>query len=425
MTDPVITIVRRCVEDLLALVGHDHAALFIEGRCRDLAEQMERVVERLEYRVGVHSQSQSLVDRLEEAEKRADSWQRERGAIMAALADADIECDDPVDGIRRLAESDAMGDDALAERDERERVIDAVKDRLGIEREWSNLYGYFEFIEEVEGVLHRLRSSGHSVTGLNSETDKSKDTSERLRAFQETYCAMLDVPGMGKAAVPRFVAAYVERLREASIQAEQRYLNETGQLEKDLALIRSGPNWRERLRQLTEAEEIAKEHSKDLPDGLWRWTWDPACYTLRRHSGDPAATVWTNGTWHTWDVAGIGGENSSESTVEAAMREALASVIHQGWDLTPPQCPACDGLGFVDEDPSEEEDISPARPTLYKGSIYCDECDGDLSEHRCRCCGADLYEGSAHLVMIPRWVIDKAESQAISEPQNINEGGDE
>lgn len=44
-----------------------------------------------------------------------------------------------------------------------------------------------------------------------------------------------------------------------------------------------------------------------------------------------AATVWANGTWHTWDRFGIGGENSQESTVERAKIEAAASAIAQGF----------------------------------------------------------------------------------------------
>lgn len=43
------------------------------------------------------------------------------------------------------------------------------------------------------------------------------------------------------------------------------------------------------------------------------------------------ATVWNNGTWHTWDRNGVGGENSCESGVVKAMTEAAASAISQGF----------------------------------------------------------------------------------------------
>jgi len=44
-----------------------------------------------------------------------------------------------------------------------------------------------------------------------------------------------------------------------------------------------------------------------------------------------AATVWGDGTWHTWDKNGVGGENSKEDTVEKAKIEASASAMAQGF----------------------------------------------------------------------------------------------
>lgn len=43
------------------------------------------------------------------------------------------------------------------------------------------------------------------------------------------------------------------------------------------------------------------------------------------------ATVWPNGTWHTWDKWGVGGENSAEDTVAEAKVQAAASAIAQGF----------------------------------------------------------------------------------------------
>lgn len=41
------------------------------------------------------------------------------------------------------------------------------------------------------------------------------------------------------------------------------------------------------------------------------------------------ANVYDNGTWHTWDQNGTGGENSQERSILMAKVEAEASVIRQ------------------------------------------------------------------------------------------------
>ncbi len=48
-------------------------------------------------------------------------------------------------------------------------------------------------------------------------------------------------------------------------------------------------------------------------------------------SGKTAATVWSNGVWHTWDREGTGGENSEERSVPEAKRQAFAAVAVQGF----------------------------------------------------------------------------------------------
>ncbi len=45
--------------------------------------------------------------------------------------------------------------------------------------------------------------------------------------------------------------------------------------------------------------------------------------------GTDLATVWPNGTWHTWDANGIGGENDTEPTVELAKAAALEALQRQ------------------------------------------------------------------------------------------------
>jgi hypothetical protein len=57
-------------------------------------------------------------------------------------------------------------------------------------------------------------------------------------------------------------------------------------------------------------------------DGEWR------LYVSNRRY---VATVWPNGTWHTWDRDKCGAENSVESTVKQAKVEAAASAIAQGF----------------------------------------------------------------------------------------------
>lgn len=70
-----------------------------------------------------------------------------------------------------------------------------------------------------------------------------------------------------------------------------------------------------------------------LPGWLWEPTWirryAATTIVLRTPTGREAAYLWTNGTWHTWDVDGIGGENSQEGDVAAARDEAIAAVVRQ------------------------------------------------------------------------------------------------
>lgn len=44
-----------------------------------------------------------------------------------------------------------------------------------------------------------------------------------------------------------------------------------------------------------------------------------------------AARVWKNGTWHTFNRYGHGGENDAEDTVREAKRQAADSAIMQGF----------------------------------------------------------------------------------------------
>jgi hypothetical protein len=52
-------------------------------------------------------------------------------------------------------------------------------------------------------------------------------------------------------------------------------------------------------------------------------------WELRTPGGRNAATVWDNGTWHTWDRRGVGMENEEASTPERAKWIAYCSVLGQ------------------------------------------------------------------------------------------------
>lgn len=81
----------------------------------------------------------------------------------------------------------------------------------------------------------------------------------------------------------------------------------------------------------------------------WRWIKKPddPINKGERELLDPQgrcrATVWPNGTWHTWDTDGVGGENDQAVSHDGevarpmayimrdAMDCALAAVVRQGW----------------------------------------------------------------------------------------------
>jgi hypothetical protein len=79
----------------------------------------------------------------------------------------------------------------------------------------------------------------------------------------------------------------------------------------------------------------AAGHTWCEPKLGWEWRkqqeghWD-----LIAPSGKMAATVWPNGTWHTWDEDGTGGQNSverGEHRMGEAKRQAWASLWEQQW----------------------------------------------------------------------------------------------
>jgi len=68
----------------------------------------------------------------------------------------------------------------------------------------------------------------------------------------------------------------------------------------------------------------------------WFWAATHKEWNLRQKNNAPSrATVFPNGVWHTWDHNGVGGENSSAATVDAAKSEAFEAAKRQVF-LNPP-----------------------------------------------------------------------------------------
>ncbi len=64
----------------------------------------------------------------------------------------------------------------------------------------------------------------------------------------------------------------------------------------------------------------------------WTWSETEQASSLRLTSfGRARATVWPNGTWHTWGKDGAGGENDKEVDISDAKREAFHALERQGW----------------------------------------------------------------------------------------------
>lgn len=71
------------------------------------------------------------------------------------------------------------------------------------------------------------------------------------------------------------------------------------------------------------------------------WVWERerigdalgrAGFVLRDGRGRNRANVWVNGTWHTWDESGAGGENGAcPDNMQDAMDQVMAAVVRQGW----------------------------------------------------------------------------------------------
>lgn len=84
------------------------------------------------------------------------------------------------------------------------------------------------------------------------------------------------------------------------------------------------------------------------------------------------AQAWSNGTWHTWDIHGVGGENDVELSLPLAMLEAELAVIDQGflassmaWTMT--------------QEPERYDDPDDVIPDGPEGGGFVDRfCDDDI-----------------------------------------------
>lgn len=54
-------------------------------------------------------------------------------------------------------------------------------------------------------------------------------------------------------------------------------------------------------------------------------------WKLYDEMGRARATVWANGTWHTWNEDGVGGENGTTGDAWYAQHEAVKALVRQGW----------------------------------------------------------------------------------------------
>lgn len=77
---------------------------------------------------------------------------------------------------------------------------------------------------------------------------------------------------------------------------------------------------------------------KPAPPRVFKWIVShrdlhgaPAEFQLLSPAGKSAASVWKNGTWHTWDRHGVGGENSTCRFLYRALDEAFRATIVQGF----------------------------------------------------------------------------------------------
>ena len=80
-------------------------------------------------------------------------------------------------------------------------------------------------------------------------------------------------------------------------------------------------------------QEIAELQAKlqSLDATVAQVTWVEGTYDGAHGWHCGFATVWDNGTWHTWDAHGVGGANASSPSVVDAKCDAIGAAIAQGF----------------------------------------------------------------------------------------------
>ncbi len=54
----------------------------------------------------------------------------------------------------------------IRQRDQAERVVDNIKDMLGIKEEWSNRYGYEDFLEDAKAIIANVPADEPDESGI-------------------------------------------------------------------------------------------------------------------------------------------------------------------------------------------------------------------------------------------------------------------
>lgn len=141
------------------------------------------------------------------------------------------------------------------------------------------------------------------------------------------------------------------------MQLRRRITNALAFIDLTKTVVQPIPLWIETVRShlLADAASLRIPVPSLLPEmplGM-KWSHEPEHYVLRRADGSPAAQVWTNDSWHTFDVDGIGGYNGRGGDgIDVAIADAGAAVLEQGWGT-----PSDGEIWTEDEVASYEADV--------------------------------------------------------------------
>jgi hypothetical protein len=122
------------------------------------------------------------------------------------------------------------------------------------------------------------------------------------------------------------------RFKEALVDMSKQKLSDELDDEQNFdADYQSAYNSLVKLARESLANKMVEEDANPTPHQICRWEKFGDEWKLLVEDRGHAASVWDNGTWHTWDRNGVGGENFIEKTVLRAKIEAAASAIAQGF----------------------------------------------------------------------------------------------